>query len=42
MSLFYPDIPKPISVVTAEHGSAKTTERCSSEAQHILNKLLTF
>jgi hypothetical protein len=26
MSLFYPDIPKPISVVMAEHGSAKTTE----------------
>jgi hypothetical protein len=26
VSLFYPDIPKPISVVMAEHGSAKTTE----------------
>jgi hypothetical protein len=26
VSLFYPDIPKPISIVIAEHGSAKTTE----------------
>jgi hypothetical protein len=26
ISLFYPDIPKPISIVEAEHGSAKTTE----------------